>query len=68
MKKETNVLEPYYNGDPAGLIPESELKKIAGDNSGGTATVTVSSWLCGATVALSIATCPTFKCTSKCNF
>lgn len=66
----SKLIEIYKNGDPAGLIPESELAKLSGDDvAGGTLTaITVSSWLCGAGVALSIAVCPTFKCTSKCSF
>lgn len=29
-------------------------------------TITTSSWICGATVAVSIWTCPTTRCTSAC--
>ncbi|KZZ84920.1 MULTISPECIES: class II lanthipeptide, LchA2/BrtA2 family [Bacillaceae] len=68
MKKGLELIEIYKTEDPAGFIPESELKKLSAENpAGGTATITTSSWACGATVALSIAVCSTFKCTSKCG-
>lgn len=68
MKKETKMIEIYNNGDPAGLVPESELVRLSDDKSGGALTITTSSWVCGATVAISMAFCPTTKCTSKCSF
>lgn len=61
MKKE----KVEWGNNPTGLIPEDELMELADDSVSGGG-ITVSSWACGATVALSIAVCPTFKCTSKC--
>lgn len=54
------------NENPAGFIPESELKTLSKveDPAGGTL------WACvivGGVIAGSIALCPTTKCTSQCN-
>lgn len=62
-----NKLEIYDNGDVAGLIPESELIELAEmQNSGAEGGITASSWVCGATVAVSLRVCPTSACTKWC--
>jgi len=69
MMKGNEIIALYSTEDPAGMIPVSELSKLTDveDVQGGTWTVvTTSSWACGATVAITIALCPTSKCTSAC--
>ncbi|MCH4259342.1 MAG: class II lanthipeptide, LchA2/BrtA2 family [Clostridium tyrobutyricum] len=60
-----NKLEIYDNGDVAGLIPESELVELAEMQNSG-AGITISSWACGAAVAITLRVCPTSSCTKWC--
>jgi hypothetical protein len=53
--------EMFKTNDPAGMIPEVELQNLTDstDASGGSIIETI--------VVVSVALCPTTKCTSQCN-
>lgn len=64
-----DVIKLYSTDDPAGLIPESELSKLAEEyDPAGATSPTTSTWGCaGVIVGISALFCPTTKCTSHCG-
>jgi len=65
MKKNTVLKEMFNSEDPAGSIPERELQNLA-DASGLAGGQQDASVVVTTTIAISIALCPTTKCTSQC--